>query len=194
MLAKRLLLIDLETTGLDPQRDSVVQIASCLLAKEDLREERWFESLVRPETTMVEDAREIHGLSDNELAAAPSLAEAIDRFARYAPSDAIVCGHNVGFDVSFLKQAYSRLGRDYPFDYHTVDIWSLAFFVLGAEGVPSGSFTLNKLCALYGIPRGREHDALEDVRASATVLRQLFAGVQGKGLEGSGQLKLFAAP
>lgn len=194
LLPKRLLLIDVETTGLDPQRDSIVQIASCVLEKDDLHEERHFESLVRPDTTMTESARDVHGLSDAQLESAPQLAEVIERFSRYAPTDAILCGHNVGFDASFLRSAYQRLNREYPFDYHTVDIWSLAFFILGAEGLSTGPFNLNQLCALYGIPRGRHHSALEDVRASAMVLRYLSAGLPKKDLASSGQLKLFSAP
>jgi DNA polymerase-3 subunit epsilon len=191
-LAKRLLVIDLETTGLDPAVDSPVQLASCLLSRQELREEAHFCSYVRPESEMSVGAARIHGLSATTLARAPSLADVVADFADYAPTDAIVCGHNVGFDVAFLKMAYKRVGRPYPFDYHTLDLWSVAFFVLGAQGVSLPAYDLNSLCSLYSLKRGTKHDALEDVRATASVLRHLFATVKSETLNVTGQFDLFS--
>lgn len=123
---------------------------------------------------MQEYAKAIHGMSYEELATAPTIDSVIAQFEKYAPSDAVISGHNVAFDVAFLKAAYSRTGFRYPFDYHTLDLWSVAFFVLSAQRIALPEYNLTSLCKLYGIKRNAKHDALEDVRATAQVLRHLF--------------------
>lgn len=123
---------------------------------------------------------------------APSLAEALRSFAEYAPQDAILCGHNVAFDVGFLRKSYGLVGIPYEFDYHTVDLWSIAFFMLGAQRIDLQTYNLTRLSSLYGIRRGARHDALEDVRATAAVLRHLFAAVKEEPLSVLGQRKLFS--
>lgn len=178
LLPKRLLVVDVETTGLDPSADCLVQIASCMLSRKDLREEAHFVTYVRPDSPISAEAQAVHGLTETDLASAPSLDRAVRAFAEYAHSDAILCGHNVSFDVAFLRNAYRRVGLQYPFDYHTVDLWSIAFFILAAQRTSLPSYDLNALCSHYGIKRGSRHDALEDVRASADILRHLFADIK----------------
>jgi DNA polymerase III epsilon subunit family exonuclease len=179
MLAKRLLVLDVETTGLDPSTDSIIQIASCVLSRKDLREERSFCTYVKPTVPISSDATAVHGLRDNDLLGAPSLSEAMQSFIEYAPKDSIICGHNVAFDVSFLRMSYQRAGLEYEFDYHTLDLWSIAFFILGVQRISLPTYNLTALCSLYGINRGARHDALKDVRATAAVLRRLFEAVKG---------------
>ena len=178
MLARRLLVIDVETTGLEPSTDSVIQIASCVLSRKELHEEKWFSTYVRPDSPISPGARAIHGLTESDLVDAPPLSEAIRSFAEYAPQDSIICGHNVAFDVAFLRQSYRRVGLSYDFDYHTMDLWSIAFFILGAQSVNLPTYDLTALCRLYDIKRSTKHDAFEDVRATAAVLRHLFATIK----------------
>ena len=191
MLAKRLLVLDVETTGLDPSTDSLVQIASCVLSRKELREKGSFCSYVKPDSPISAEARSVHGLSEADLTSAPPLHRVIREFAEYAPAEAILCGHNVSFDVAFLQAAYRRVGLPYPFDYHTVDLWSIAFFILGAQRIALPSYDLTALCGLYGIKRGSKHDALQDVRVTAKILTHLFAAARAKNLNVLGQFDLF---
>jgi len=179
MIPRRLLVIDLETTGIEPSTDSIVQIGSCLLSQEDLSEERFFCTYVKPTSPMSSEARAVHGIDEAMLRNAPDLREAIYAFAEYAPPDAIVCGHNVAFDVAFLKKGYSAVGVPYPFDYHTLDVWSVAFFMLAASCVRLPSYNLTALSDFGGYRRKEQHDALEDARATAAVLRRFFALARG---------------
>ena len=191
LLTKRLLLIDVETTGVNPISDCIVQIASCVLSRGALHEEECFSSLVRPVSPISPEAEKIHGLTEHTLRDAPPLAEALKSFDSYAPHDAFLCGHNVSFDVAFLKEAYRRVGIPYSFDYHTIDIWSIAFFVLGSEGIELEAYNLDALCTLFGLARKKHHDALEDVHLSAAILRHLFAEVRQADLAVEAQANLF---
>ena len=191
MLPKRLLVIDVETTGLEPGTDCVIQLASCVLGRKDLREEKFFSSYVRPQTHIQAYAEAIHGLSIEDLKDAPDISSVIRSFADYAPLDVIICGHNVAFDVAFLKAAYATVGFTYPFDYHTLDLWSIAFFVLAAQRVSLPEYNLTSLCELYGIKRSVKHDALEDVRLTAQVLRCLFSAIKGAELSSLSRFNFF---
>jgi DNA polymerase III epsilon subunit family exonuclease len=193
MFKKPLLVIDVETTGLDPSHDSIIQLSACLLSRRDLGEELHFTSRIQPTTAVSDSARLIHGISDEELRDAPALPDVVRAFDAFVPHDVILCGHNVGFDVSFLRSAYERAGIQFAFDYHSLDIWSIAFFVLGAREVKLQNYSLNSLCSLFGIQRDRYHDALQDVRVSSMILRHLFkvvASAETPELEVLGQLTL----
>lgn len=191
-LARPLLVLDVETTGLDPSADAIVQLAAVILDAQTLAERRAFSTLVRTAKPISDSAYDVHGLGLKDLETAPELPAALSQFREFADSSAIICGHNVGFDYAFLKNGYLQLGWTFPFDYHTLDIWSLAFFILGADGIQLPKYDLDHLCGLYGIPRAAHHDALQDVRASSQILRQLFAAVAARDLEALGQLHLFA--
>lgn len=180
MLPKRLIVVDVETTGIDPSTDSIVQIASCILDPSDLQEERSFSSYVHPESRISPEAKAIHGLSQERLIGAPTLDQTIREFDRFAPQDGLLCGHNVAFDIAFIKNAYKKVGLQYVFDYHSVDLWSLAFFILSARQASLASYDLSSLSRYFGVKRGTKHDALEDVRATADILRFLFAAVTNK--------------
>lgn len=194
MLAKSLLLIDVETTGLNPREDCIVQISAGVLSRRDLTLEREFTSLVRPTAPMSARARAVHGLSDEVLATAPGLDQVLEQFHAFAPANVILAGHNVGFDVGFLRAAYASLGKSFEFDYHLLDVWSIAFFVLGAQGVNLEAFNLNSLCSLFGVRRDMNHDAAQDMRATAAILRHLFHAAQGAEIEVLGQFSLFGEP
>ena len=178
LFSRPLIVVDVETTGIDPANDAVVQIAACKLDAAGHLQEPPFMTYVRPERPISATAHAIHGLSLHDLQMAPPVAEAIHAFDAYARPDAVLCGHNIAFDAAFLRAAYTSAGKAYPFDYHMLDVWSISFFILGTQGVHLRSHTLSALCELYGIPRGQKHDALEDVRATASILHHMLAAVR----------------
>lgn len=189
-LPKSLIVLDVETTGLLPGQDAILELAGCLLSDTDLEEKSFFQSRVYTNKVITEGAHKTHGLTLDDVENAPALPEVVAAFAGFAPPGAILCGHNVSFDVGFLQAAYSTAGRVYPFDYHALDVWSLAFFVLGARGVQLPSYSLTSLCSVFGIAREPHHGALQDARASAAILRHLVAVIQGEGLDALGQFSL----
>lgn len=190
-LPKDLLVLDVETTGTNPQTDQIIELAAVHLAGRELREVQSFVSRIRPTRPISESAQKVHGITSADLETAPDEQEAFDAFVEFAPTEAILTGHNVGFDVSFLKGSYSRTGHPFDFDYHHLDVWSLAFFILGAVGVSLPKYNLDFLAGLYGIPRPKDHDALSDVRATVEVLRHLFAAVSASEMAALGQFDLF---
>ena len=133
-------------------------------------------------------AQRVHGLSEDDFRGAPPLSWGIDKLEQLAdPQDVVLCGHNISFDTSFLKAAYKRVDRPYPYDYHTVDLWSVAFFVFSADGLKPKDYRLDTLAGLYGAKRDRHHDALQDVRLTAAILRYLYRTACESEIKLSGQ-------
>lgn len=190
MTFSKLLLIDVETTGLDPQGDSIIEIAACILTPETFKEEGFFVSRIRAETPITPGAAKVHGLTAQALLHEPPLTEVMRRFALFAPYGATLCGHNIAFDAGFLRAAYAKAGTSYDFDYHLLDIWSIATFVLSNKGVTLDTYSLNSLCAVFGVERGPHHNALQDIQASAAILRHLAEVTRGRDMEALGQLHL----
>lgn len=103
-------IIDVETTGLSPKEDRVIEIS---VLKYDGREiiER-FTSLVNPETRLSPGIVRLTGIDNSSLKDAPKFYE-IARKIVTMTDGAIIVGHNVRFDYAFLRNEFSRLGYRY---------------------------------------------------------------------------------
>src|SRR5690349_5531876 len=99
MAQTKLVVIDVETTGLQPERDSIVELAASILSADDLEEHAVFQSRIFTDVAISEQAHAVHGLSSNDLIKEPSLASVLREFAAFVPANCILCGHNVAFDA-----------------------------------------------------------------------------------------------
>ncbi len=105
---------------------------------------------------------QLHGLTDADVAGAPSPAEAVQQALDHI-GDAIVVGHNVGFDLGFLEAALSSAKLE-PGRY-------IDTLVLAREGYPEiGQYKLEGLSSFFGIDLSQNHRALPDAEATAALL------------------------
>lgn len=110
--------IDTETTGLDPEKDRIVEFAAvkCVHSThadgsfDDFRFEPWGSSLVNPGIPISPEASAKHHLIDEDVAGAPSLEEAVANVlgAFYPDATVPICGHNCRFDRAFLPMLHDR--------------------------------------------------------------------------------------
>lgn len=94
--------IDLETTGLDPHEDAIIEIGA-IRYRSNMEQAR-FVTLVNPQFAIGDFITELTGITDEMLATAPLLEDVLPFFLEFVNSD-IVCGHNVNFDINFLYDA-----------------------------------------------------------------------------------------
>jgi DNA polymerase III epsilon subunit-like protein len=183
--------IDVETTGLDPNRHEVIDVAVVFdgnLVRQieapwvlHLRQEEpdiavWH-TRIRPER--IEDAEpkalEVNGYNEFQWAKAPTaaaVAPIIETLLTRAGADPIICGHNVTFDRDFLNALLRRAGLGgRKLSYHTVDTVTLCYEHL----VPCGleSVSLDNVRGFLGIPTMGAHAALKDAIDARTVYRRL---------------------
>jgi DNA polymerase III subunit epsilon len=98
-------IVDVETTGLDPSAHTLCEIAAVRWQpslESAVPPEAIWSTLVHPGRAIPRAATAIHGIRDKDVRHAPSVAEAIERFERIVPADALVIAHNLPFDSGFL--------------------------------------------------------------------------------------------
>ena len=183
----RLLIIDTETGGIDPDRHSLLSLAAVVWA--DGRVDGEIEILVsETDITVTARALEINriDLVEHARKAVPP-AEALSRLLgvvadqfgeELAAGDQVVLvGHNVGFDVGFLRRLCRLAGSAFPqmFSHRTLDTASvLRFFVLVGL-LPASAVGSTEAFAQLGVcvPETLRHTALGDARATAELLSRL---------------------
>ncbi|MGF1500195.1 MAG: DNA polymerase III subunit epsilon [Paracoccaceae bacterium] len=191
--APREIVLDTETTGLDPSEGHrIVEIAAVELRNglPTGRAERWY---INPERPMPADAYQVHGLGDDFLRNQPKFAEIADAFLGFIAGDPLVI-HNAAFDMAMLNAELTRLGRPRLPDSRAVDTLALA-----REAFPGAQVSLDALCRRFGVDNSTrdKHGALLDCELLADVYLGLQGGRQrglGLGTEASRQLPAGEAP
>jgi CBS domain-containing protein len=103
LLALDAAVIDTETTGLDPRKAHIVEMAAIPLVAGRIMQECALRRLVRPTVSIPAPARAVHGIDDAAVANAPTFAQAWPEFAGFI-GEAVVIGHAVGFDLAVISR------------------------------------------------------------------------------------------
>lgn len=169
----REIVLDTETTGLDPATgDRVVEIGAVEVLNA-IPTGNVFHVYINPERDMPEEAFRVHGISAEFLADKPVFAQVVDDFCAFLGGDKLVA-HNASFDVNFLNHELQRCGKTAIAPHQVVDTLSIARRKHG------GGNSLDALCARYGIDASRrtKHGALLDAELLAEVYLELTGGRQ----------------
>ena len=155
--------IDLETTGLNPKRDRIIEIGAIRVEQGQIVEE--FSTFVDPGRKLEERITELTGIRDEDLADAPQLDEVFPKLLEFM-GELPLLGHSILFDYSFLKKA--AVDRKITFERSAVDTLQIARKYL--QELPHRN--LGYLCQYYEIPH-HAHRALEDAKATDRLFRKL---------------------
>jgi DNA polymerase-3 subunit epsilon len=172
----REIVLDTETTGLDPSSGHRVVEIGCIELANRIPTGATYHIYLNPERDMPKEAEAVHGLSVEFLADKPRFAEIVDDLIAFL-GDAVLVIHNAGFDLAFLNAELTRLGRPGIMRDRTVDTLTLA-----RRRHPGGPNRLDDLCVRYGIdnsPRTK-HGALMDAELLSEVYAELVGGRQAK--------------
>lgn len=100
----KIVTLDVETTGLDPVADRVIQLAI------KIGDEKTTVFNFNPGRPISPGAAAVHGITDADVAGYPSFVALADDVAAILRTADVICGYNVGFDISFLSQEFLRSG------------------------------------------------------------------------------------
>jgi len=170
----REIVLDTETTGLDPATgDRVVEIG-CMELINHMPTDQMFHCYINPERDMPQEAFNVHGLSTEFLAGHPVFADVADEFIKFIDDSPLVI-HNARFDVGFLNAEFERLGHATISMDRTVDTVSMA-----RRKFPGAQASLDALCRRFQIDLSDRslHGALKDARLLAQVYLELIGGRQ----------------
>lgn len=166
--------VDLETSGLDPQLSEITEIGAVKICGGEIVGE--FASFIRIETALSARITAITGITDAMLGQAPRLDAVLPQFLAFADGHPLIA-HNVPFDVGFLRAAVARV-YDEPFSPQTLDTVRLARRLLGDE---VRNFRLSTLAQRFQSPVTPDHRALTDARATVHVFHALVERAAGFG-------------
>jgi ATP-dependent DNA helicase DinG len=158
--------IDCETTGLDPEKNAVIEIGAVRLAP-DGSEKRW-ESLFDPGIPIPAAITLLTGITDADCAGRPSISESLPDFWKWMDG-AWVIGHSVSFDLGFLTAERGRSHPELPVVNPGRIVDTLELSRLLFPFLPN--HRLETIAAFLGVPPGRQHRALDDASATAAVFR-----------------------
>jgi superfamily I DNA/RNA helicase len=144
--------VDVETTDKELDRAEVVDIAAVRVRDGQIVEE--FHSLVRPRGRIAPAATRVHGISDEDVAGAPTFEAVWPRFEAFCGDDMLVAHNGYEFDFPLLRRLSGKKLRAYD----TLPL---------ARELHDGSAKQEDLARHFGIDPGRAHRALDDTRTLA---------------------------
>jgi DNA polymerase III epsilon subunit family exonuclease len=166
---RELVVVDTETTGTDSKMADLVEIAAVKIKGGKIGDS--WSTLVNPGRPIV--GQQLHGLTDADVKGAPTPQDAVRQLREFA-GDALLVGHNVGFDLGFIEAAADGF-RFEPGTY--IDTLVLAREAF--PGVPE-SYKLPDLARFLGVEVSTSHRALPDAEATAAVLQWLASDLPGR--------------
>ena len=170
----REVVLDTETTGLDPASGHRVVEISCVELVNHVPTGTVYQAYVNPEREMPDGALAVHGLSNAFLAQQPRFAEVAEAFLAFV-DDAILVAHNAEFDLGFINEELRRIGLPRLSHVQVVDTVALA-----RRKYPGMQASLDALCRRFGIDNSarEKHGALLDADLLAQVYLYLVGGRQ----------------
>ena len=179
----REIVMDTETTGLDPADGHRVVEIGAIEVVNLLPTGRTYHQYINPERPMPREAENIHGLGDAFLADKPVFSRIASGFLEFIGDDRLVI-HNAAFDLRMLNAEFVRLGKPALPMSRALDTLTIA-----RKRFPGAQASLDALCRRFGVDNASrdKHGALLDSELLAEVYLEMMGGrQQGLGLDSRG--------
>jgi len=181
---KRIAWIDIESTGLDPIKCDVVQIAILIEEDEEIVEEANIKLRPHPGAFIADEALKTNMKTREEIAAYPAPFEGIYKFRKvlesyvspYDKRDKLFfAGYNPSFDVDFLNNAFLKNKDTYFFSWFFscfIDVRSNVAEHFANSDIVLPNYKLKTVCSHFDI-KFKAHDAMEDIKATRDLYYEL---------------------
>ena len=162
------IVFDLETTGLNPASEEITEIAAVRVTDGAIQDS--FQTYVNPHKPIPEEITKLTGISDETVADAPDLGEAVPQFLTWAGEGQYpLVAHNAGFDMGFLRTACKRLAIER--DFTAIDTLEMSRLMLPHLH----KFKLNILAKELQVGPFEHHRASEDAAVLGRIFVKLLA-------------------
>lgn len=169
-----LALIDVETTGLDPEEHEIIEIGLIVCDSKNFTILDEWDVKIKPEhpETGHPKAFEVNGYNEEEWKDAVTLQQGMDWLARKVPGYTMM-SYNVSFDLGFLQAAFKKTGVKDPMNYHRLDLLTLAWSKLPHSKM--AGWSLKNVCSFLGIePEPKVHRGANGARKAYEVYKTLM--------------------
>ena len=171
----REIVVDIETTGLDPKKgDKIIEIA-CLELINHIPTEKYFHTYLNPSRLIDEEASKVHGIMNEDLEDKPSFDEVAEEFLEFVDGSTLVI-HNAAFDIGFLNNELKLASSKYP---KLEDICEVEdSLAIAKDKFPGQRNSLDALASRFDISNYDRtfHGALLDANILADVYMMLTGG------------------
>lgn len=174
MLSVRQVVLDTETTGLEPAQGHRIIEIGCIEVQDRRRTDQYLHYYINPEREIELEAIEIHGITDEQLAGEPVFEDLADKFLDFIRDSELII-HNAPFDVAFINAELSRLGAEWGKleDYCRItDTLEMA-----REMHPGQRNNLDALCQRYQVDNTNR--ALHGALLDAELLLDVYLAMTG---------------
>jgi DNA polymerase-3 subunit epsilon len=174
---------DTETTGLQPAAgDEIIAIGAVRVVNGRLLRQETFDRLIDPRRSVPIVSQRIHGLTPDVLRGQPTIDEVLPAFARFA-EDTVLVGHNVSFDLAFLRLKEARTGV--AFTHPVLDTLLLSALIHPDHDEHS----MEAIAARLGVDVRGRHSALGDALLAAQLFTRMLPLLLGQGIHTVGQAR-----
>jgi DNA polymerase-3 subunit epsilon len=177
----RFVVLDTETTGLDPRRDRLITIGAVAVRGGQIMLDDAFEALLK--VAYNNSSVTVHGITRDEAAGGMDEAEALVLFLDYL-RDGVIVGHHIGHDIAVLNNACER-HFGVTLKNSSLDTMDLTLHLKDAgafDGLPmTEGFSLDGLCEMFGVVPHDRHTAGGDAFITAQIFLRLLPAARGVG-------------
>lgn len=171
--ARDILLIDIEATSQDIEKGFPLQLAAVLLDKDNLLEKNFFNSYIKHPFSQTTNDQIVQtlGVPKEKWITAPNLKTVMQNFKDTFPYNVTLASHNI-ININFLRESFKKAKIDYEYDYHIIDLWTLGYFLMSKQNLKKIP-TAETLGTYFRIEKSADHDAMENARYLAEILRKI---------------------
>ncbi|TBW54774.1 DNA polymerase III subunit epsilon [Marinobacter halodurans] len=180
----RQIVLDTETTGIDPEQGHRIIEIGCVELMERQLTGRHYHVYINPQREVEAEAMAVHGITNEFLADKPLFRDIATEFFEFIKGAELVI-HNAAFDVGFINHEFRQLGTGWKVEDHCGVVDSLA---IARKKHPGQKNNLDALCKRYGVDNSNRelHGALLDAEILADVFLLLTGGQTALSLDANG--------
>ena len=165
---------DLETTGLSPDKNKIIEIGAVKVVDGAITER--FSTFVNPEVPIPYNIEQLTSIKDDMVLDAPKIEEILPEFMKFCEGTVMVA-HNAEFDTGFIRKNCERMGL--PFDFTIADTVALARILLPQLN----RFKLDTVAKAVGVSLDHHHRAVDDAACTAEIFVRFIEMLHERGME-----------
>ena len=170
---------DLETTGLSPRTDEIIEIGAVVMKQG--REVARYQTFVDPHRKLLKETTDLTGITDDMLIGAPSIEEALPEFLNFVDGRVLVA-HNADFDTAFIREVCKKLGH--PYTYTSADTLVLSQNLM----TKLNRHKLNIVADALSLPEFNHHRAADDAVTCGMIMAKFMDMLKEQGLQNLQQI------
>lgn len=174
---KDLLFFEIQSTGLNAEKDSIIQLSAVLLDKDNLLEKNNFNSFIKVSylDSIINEHAKLLNIAPEVLRKSPKIYDCIKHFHQKFGHNLLLAVHSFQ-QLLFLKMAFKRAVVPFDYDEHVVQLWTLGYVYTlnyGLKKMP----TFNTFLDYFKLKQKNPNDAMERARLEADVFRRIIKEV-----------------